>query len=81
VFTRDGLEPTSELISGARVLRVTALLATVISVMSAILGALLTVFLCWLGAYRAASAGNLLLFMGSMLIAAMLVCGFAKFKK
>jgi hypothetical protein len=81
IFSRGGLEAVGELVSGARVLKTTAFFATALSVISAVAGVLLTVFLCWLGAYRAVSAGNLLLFMLSTFAASLLVCGFAKFKK
>jgi hypothetical protein len=81
VFTRDGLDVVGELVSGARVLKTTAFFATLISVASAALGVLITVSLCWLGAYHAARAGNLLLFMLSTFAVTLLVSGFAKFKK
>jgi hypothetical protein len=81
VFTRDGLDAVGDLVSGARVLRTTALFATIISVAAAALGVLITASLCWIGAYHAVRAGNLLLFMLSTFAAALLVGGFAKFKR
>jgi hypothetical protein len=81
VLTRDRLESIGAVISGAHILRSAAFFATVISVTSAALGSLLTVFLCWRGAYHAARAGNLLLFMFSSFVSALLVCGFARFKR
>ncbi|MDR1298918.1 MAG: hypothetical protein LBJ84_01535 [Oscillospiraceae bacterium] len=81
IFSRDGLEAVGELVSGAHILKTTAFFATALSVISAVAGVLLTVFLCWLGAYRAVSAGNLLLFMLSTFVASLLVCGLAKFRR
>ncbi|MDR1217794.1 MAG: hypothetical protein LBJ99_04305 [Oscillospiraceae bacterium] len=81
VLTRGGLAPVGALISGAHVLKKTAFFATLISVISAALGVAITALLCWLGAYDAVRAGNLLIFMLSTFVAVLLVCGFAKFKK
>jgi hypothetical protein len=81
IFSRYGIETVGELVSGAHILKTTAFFATAISVISAVAGVALTVFLCWRGAYRAVSAGNLLMFMLSTFAASLLICGFAKFKR
>jgi hypothetical protein len=36
--------------------------------------------ICWAGSFSAARAGNLLLYMLSMLIVTLIICGFAKYR-
>lgn len=80
VLIRDGLGPYAESITGARRLRSTTFIATVFSLFSAGAGMLLMFTICWSGSFVSASAGNLLLYMLSMLTAVLVVCGFAKYR-
>jgi hypothetical protein len=81
ILSREGLGPYVESITGGRRLRTTALIATIFTMFSSAAGALLMFLICWTGAYDSASAGNLLLYMGSMLLAVLIICGFAKYKQ
>lgn len=80
ILTRSGMGPYVEAITGGRRLRSTALLATVLTLLSAVGGMLIMYAISWTGAFAAASAGNLLLYMISMLCIVLIVCGFAKFR-
>lgn len=80
VLIRDGLGPYAESITGARRLRSTTFIAALFSLFSAGFGMLLMFTICWSGSFVSASAGNLLLYMLSMLTAVIVVCGFAKYR-
>lgn len=80
VLTRDGLGPYAEAITAGRRLRTTTFLAAVFSLITAGAGILLMFTICWSGSFASGSAGNLLLYMLSMLSAVLVVCGFAKYK-
>lgn len=80
VLIRDGLGPYAESITGARRLRSTTFIAALFSLFSAGIGMLLMFIICWSGSFVSASAGNLLLYMLSMLTAVLVVCGFAKYR-
>ena len=81
LLTREGLGPFAEAITGARLLKVTAFIATAVSVFSAALGVLFMFYLFWNGAFLSAQPGNLLLFMLCMLAAVVVICGYVKFRK
>ena len=81
ILTREGLGPFAEAITGGRRLRSAALVSTVFSLISAGLGMLLMFIICWSGAYSSASAGNLMLYMLSMLVVVLLISGFARFRQ
>jgi len=81
ILTREGLGPFAEAVTGGRLLRSAAFVATAVSVISAAFGVLLMFYMCWSGAYLAARPGNLLLFMFSMLAAVLIVCFYVKCRK
>lgn len=81
ILTREGLGPFVEAITGGRRLRTTSLVATIFSLISAVFGMLLMFMICWTGAYGAASAGNLLLYMLAMFFVVLVISGFAKFRQ
>ena len=81
VLTREGLSPFAEAVTGGRLLKSSALVAAVISVVSAAVGVLFMFYICWSGAFVSAKPGNLIIFMASMLAAVLIVCGYAKLKK
>jgi len=81
ILTREGLGPFAHAITGGKLLKSVAFIATVISVVSAALGVLIMFYMCWSGAFLSAKPGNLLLFMLSMLLAVMVVCGYARVRK
>jgi len=81
ILTREGLGPYAEAITGGRLLKAAAIVATVISVVSAALGVLLMFFMYWNGAFLSARSGNLLLFMLATLAAVIVVCGYVKCRK
>ena len=81
LLTREGLGPFAEAVTGGRLVKAAALVATAVSVFSAALGVLFMFFMCWRGAFEAAKPGNLLLFMLSTLAAVLVVCGYVKCKK
>jgi len=81
ILTREGLGPFAEAVTGGRLLKSSALFATIVSVISAAIGVLIMFYMCWSGAYLSARPGNLLLFMLSMLAAVLVVCGYVKCKK
>jgi len=81
ILSREGMSPYVESITGGRKLRTTALIATIFTLFTSAAGALLMFLICWTGAYDSASAGNLLLYMASMLVAVLIICGFAKYKQ
>ncbi len=80
ILTREGLGPYVEAITGGRRLRNTALIATFLTILSAVGGMVIMYVICSAGAYASASPVNLLLYMASMLGAVLFVCGFAKFR-
>ena len=81
VLTREGLGPFAEAVTGGRLLKSAALVATAVSVISAAFGVLLMFYMSWSGAFQSARPGNLLLFMLSMLAAVLVVCFYVKCKK
>jgi len=81
VLTREGLGPFAEAVTGGRLLKSAAFVATAVSVISAAFGVLLMFYMCWSGAFLAARPGNLLLFMLSMLGAVLVVCFYVKCRK
>jgi hypothetical protein len=81
VLIREGLGPYVESITGARRLRTTSLLATIFTILSACAGMLIMFTICWAGSFVSASAGNLLLYMLSMLFVTLIICGFAKYRQ
>ncbi len=81
VLTREGLGPYVEAVTGGRRLLKTAIAATVFSILSAVGGMLIMFAICWTGTFSAASAGNLLLYMLSMLCITLIICGFAKYRQ
>ena len=81
ILIRDGMGPYVESITGGRRLRSTSLLATIFSVLSACAGMIIMFTICWAGSFTSASAGNLLLYMLSMLFVVLIICGFAKYRQ
>ncbi|MCL2391275.1 MAG: hypothetical protein FWC66_01540 [Oscillospiraceae bacterium] len=81
ILTREGLGPFAEAITGGRLLKSAAIVATAVSVASAAIGVLIMFYIYWSGAIISARPGNLLLFMLSMLAAVLIVCGYVKCKK
>lgn len=81
ILIREGMGPYVESITGGRRLRTTALVATIASLLSAVAGMLIMFTICWAGSFAAASAGNLMLFMLSMLVVVLIICGFAKYRQ
>ncbi len=81
ILIREGMGPYVESITGGRRLRTTALYATIFSILSACAGMLIMFTICWASSFAAASAGNLLLYMLSMLFVTLIICGFAKYRQ
>ena len=81
ILTREGLGPFAEAITGGRLLKSAALIATGASVALAAFGVIIMFYLCWTGALLSARPGNLVLFMLSMLAVVLVVCGYAKIRK
>ncbi|MDR0491490.1 MAG: hypothetical protein LBH28_09645 [Oscillospiraceae bacterium] len=81
VLTREGLGPFAEAVTGGRMLKSVALVATAISIISAVFGVLIVFYLCLSGAFLSARPGNIILFMLSMLAAVFVTCGYARFRK
>lgn len=80
ILIRDGMGPYVESITGGRRLRTTSLIATIFSILSACAGMLIMFMISWAGSFNSASAGNLLLYMLSMLFVVLIICGFAKYR-
>ena len=72
VLCREGLGPLAEAVTGAKRLRTWTMIATIISVVSAIIGLLLVFFMCWQGGFASVSPITLLLYMLAMFIAVIL---------
>lgn len=81
ILIREGMGPYVESITGGRRLRTTALVATVFSILSACAGMLIMFIISWAGSFSAARAGNLLLYMLSMLVVTLIICGFARYRQ
>jgi len=81
VLTREGLGPFAEAVTGGRLLKSAAFVATIVSVASAALGVIIMFFMFWSGAVVSARPGNLIWFMLSMLAAVLVVCGYVRCKK
>ncbi len=81
VLTREGMTPYVEAIIGGRRLRFTALVATILTILSAVGGMIIMYSICMTGAFSAGSAPNLLLYMASMTAVVLIVCGFAKYRQ
>jgi len=81
VLTREGFGPFAEAVTGGRLLKSAAMVATAVSVFSAALGVIVMFYMCWSGAFVSARPGNLIVFMLSMLAAVLIVCGYVKCRK
>ena len=81
LLAREGLGPFAEVITGGRLLKVAALVATAVSVISAALGVVFMFYMFINGSYISAAPGNLMLFMLSMLLGVLVVCGYVKSKR
>ena len=81
VLVREGLGPYAEVLTGGRLLRSAALFAAILSVISAACGVFLIFYMCWAGAFLAATPGALLVFMLCMLVSVLLVCGYVKCRR
>jgi len=81
VLVREGLGPYAEAITGGRLLRLAAFIATILSIASAALGVLLMFLMCWGGSFLSAKPGNLIIFMSCMMAAVLIVCGYVRLKK
>jgi hypothetical protein len=80
LLAREGLGPFAEAITGGRLLKLTSLIATAVSVVSAALGVIYLFYIFVNGSYLSATPGNLLSFMMFMLLAVLAVCGYVKVK-
>ena len=80
-LVREGLGPYAEAITGGRLLRLAALVATILSIASGALGVLLMFLMCWGGSFLSAKPGNLIIFMSCMLAAVLIVCSYVRLKK
>lgn len=81
VLIREGFSPFAEAVTGGKLLRASARIAALVSIISAAVGVLLMFYMCWSGAFLSATPGNLTLFMLSMLAAVLIVCGYARLRK
>ena len=81
ILTREGFGPFAEAVTGGRLLKTSALVATALSVISAAIGVIMMFYMCWSGSFESARPGNLILFMLSMLAAVLVVCGYVRFRK
>jgi len=81
ILTREGFGPFAEAVTGGRLLKSAALVATVASIVSAALGVIIMFYMCWSGAFLSAKPGNLMLFMLAMLAAVLLICGYVRCRK
>jgi hypothetical protein len=81
VLTREGFGPFAEAVTGGRLLKSSALVATIVSIVSAALGVVIMFYMCWSDAFSSASPGKLMLFMLSMLAAVLVVCGYVRCRK
>jgi len=81
VLTREGFGPFAEAVTGGRLLKSAALVATVVSIVSAAIGIIIMFYMCWSGSFVSARPGNLILFMTSMLAAVLIVCGYVRCRK
>jgi cation transport ATPase len=81
ILTREGFGPFAEVVTCGRLLKSTARISTIVSIISAALGVLMMFYMFWMGSIVSARPGNLLLFMLSMLAAVLVICGYAKFRK
>ena len=81
VLVREGLGPFAEVLTGGRLLKSAALVATVLSIISAAFGVLLVFYMCWSGAFLSVSPGNLMIFMLCMLASVLVVCGYVRCRR
>ena len=81
LLAREGLGPFAEAITGGRLLKIAAQIATAVSVVSAFMGVIYMFYMFANGAYFSASPGNLMQFMLFMLLAVLVVCGYVKIKR
>ena len=81
VIVREGLGPYAEILTGGRLLRSSAMFATILSIISALCGVLLVFYMCWAGAFLSATPGSLIVFMLCMLASVLLVCGYVKCRR
>ena len=81
VLIREGLSPYAEAITGGRLLKSSAKIATGFSIFSAVFGVLMMFYVFWTGAFDAARPGNLILFMLAMLGSVLVACLYSRVKK
>lgn len=81
VLVRESLDPYAEAITGARLLRTSAYFASILSVISAGLGMLLTFIMMWSGSFTSATPGNLMIYGFCMLAAVFVICAYVKVRK
>ena len=81
ILSREGFGPFAEAVTGGRLLKSAALVATVASIISAAIGVIIMFYMCWSGAFLSAKPGNLMIFMISMLAAVLLICGYVRCRK
>ena len=81
VLVREGLGPYAEVLTGGRLLRISAMFAALLSVFSAFCGILLILYMSWAGAILSAGPGSLLVFMLCMLASVLIVCGYVRCKR
>jgi len=81
VLTREGLGPFAEAVTGGKLLKMSALVAVVLSIASAAIGVIFMCYMCWTGAFMSAKPGNLMVFMLSMLAIVLVVCGYARLRR
>ncbi|MBQ8025553.1 MAG: hypothetical protein IJ259_03930 [Oscillospiraceae bacterium] len=78
VLFREGLNAFGEVITCGRRLKSVSVICTVVSVASSLLGILMIFALLFRGTATSVSAGNVLLFLGCMLIIVCMLAGFVK---
>ncbi|MCL2409706.1 MAG: hypothetical protein FWC96_08890 [Oscillospiraceae bacterium] len=81
ILTREGFGPFAEVVTRGRMLKATAGVSVIASIVSAALGVLMMFYMFWMGAIVSARPGNLLLFMLAMLGVVLVICGRVKFRK
>lgn len=79
LLSREGLLPFAEAVTGAKRLRNTAVAATAFSIFSAVCGLVIMFIVCWFGGAAGGGAANLILFRLAMLLAFLLIGGFARY--
>ncbi len=67
VVCREGLGPFAEVILKGRILRLSSMIATAISIVGSVIGMLFIFFIFWKGAFSAISPANTLIYMLAIL--------------